>query len=84
MEPLFVSVALWLVHQPGGSDRPAADWAAFLLPAEGLLTLHAARCTEEQTNNQNKPPLFFSFSGGAGVHQRHQPQADVLAVSGLA
>lgn len=39
VEPLFVSAALWLVHQSGRSHRPAADRAALLLPAEGRLTL---------------------------------------------
>lgn len=56
-----MSAALWLVHQPGRSHRPAADRTALLLPSEGLLTLHAARCAEEKKKREKKPhPLISS------------------------
>lgn len=34
-----VPTAVRLVHQPGGSDRPTADWAALLFPTKGAFTV---------------------------------------------
>lgn len=36
---LDVPTAVRLVHQPGGSDRPTADWTALLFPTKGALTV---------------------------------------------
>lgn len=86
-ELLFASAALRLVHQSGRSHRPAADWPVILLPAEGLLPPRTSLLHHRAKKNKNKTSsfflVFFLSSGGAGVHQRHQPQADVLAVPGL-
>lgn len=77
--------ALRLVHQSSCSDCPAADWTTLLLPTQGVLTFCVSvHACQRQRDEQKKIISSFNLSSGRpGVHQRHQPQADVLAVSGL-
>lgn len=82
---LCVPAALRLVHKSGGSDCSASDWAAVLLPTKGEFNMCVSAT---RMRGKQKESLLVSFfislpSGSLGMHQRHQPQADVPSVSGL-